>query len=92
MDVDGFIKRLSIITGDKITEEDMTDFGFSESAHQSLMGVSARYYVNENTPPTIIVHDTQDELIPFSNSVTLAATLEMMEIPYVFISSTSKYK
>ena len=90
--IDGFTKRLSVLTSDKITEGDMGDFGFSESARQSLKKVSARYYVNENFPPTIIVHDTQDELVPFSNSVTLVATLEMFNIPHIFISSTNNLK
>jgi acetyl esterase/lipase len=45
---------------------------------------SPEQYLNKGDPPTLILHGTSDELVPISQSDSLAAKLSSLGIPYVY--------
>lgn len=42
--------------------------------------------VDKNDPPTIIVHGTEDKLVPFVNSEQLIKELELNKVKYELVS------
>ena len=42
--------------------------------------------IDKNDPPTIMVHGTEDQLVPYSNSVTLAERLEANNIKHELVT------
>lgn len=79
----------SIFTEVKLSSSDITELGFSDITFESLKNISPIQFVNENTPPIIIVHDTNDRIIPFSNAVSLDHVLNAYNIPHIFIQSVT---
>ena len=73
----------------RISPYDFSRLGFSEYAMEELRRYSPIFYVNESSPPTIIIHDTNDKVVPFSNSVSLSHVLNYYGVSNVFIQSTS---
>lgn len=45
---------------------------------------SPKQYLNQGDPPTLILHGTSDELVPISQSDSLAARLHSLNIPYEY--------
>jgi acetyl esterase/lipase len=45
---------------------------------------SPRQYLSQGDPPTLILHGTSDELVPVSQSDSLAAKLNSLKIPYEY--------
>jgi dipeptidyl aminopeptidase/acylaminoacyl peptidase len=45
---------------------------------------SPKQYLNPGDPPTLILHGTSDELVPVSQSDSLAARLHSLSIPYEY--------
>jgi acetyl esterase/lipase len=45
---------------------------------------SPKKYLDKGDPPTMIIHGTSDELVPISQSDSLAAKLSSLGIPYVY--------
>ena len=45
---------------------------------------SPKQYLDKGDPPTMILHGTSDELVPVSQSDSLAAKLSSLGIPYVY--------
>jgi len=45
---------------------------------------SPKKYLNKGDPPTMIIHGSSDELVPISQSDSLAAKLSSLGIPYVY--------
>jgi predicted esterase len=56
---------------------------------ESLKNISPVYRINENSPPTIIVHDQDDKVIPYSNSETLQRELNAKNVPNIFIPTNN---
>jgi acetyl esterase/lipase len=77
----------SVLSGSPMTREDITDEGFSEPVQEIQKTDSPRFLVKKGTPPTIIIHDTNDPAVPYSNATGLKGALDAMEIPNVFIAS-----
>lgn len=81
----------SILTKNELYFNDITKFGFSETAIEKLKNISPIYYVNENTSPTIIIHNINDKIIPFSNAISLNHVLNVNNVPHIFIQSITDY-
>jgi len=73
----------------RISPHDFSRLGFSEYAIEELRRYSPVFYVNESSPPTIIIHDTNDKVVPFSNSASLSHILNSYGVPNIFIQSTA---
>ena len=81
----------SILSEVKLSSDDITETGFSDTAIEALKNISPIYYVRENVPPAIIVHNTNDKTIPFSNALSLNCILSEHNIPHIFIQSDTDY-
>jgi len=81
----------SILSEEELSLDDINELGFSDAAIAALKKISPIYYARENIPPTIIVHNANDRMIPFSNAVSLYYILSAYDIPRIFIQSITKY-
>lgn len=50
-----------------------------------LKSISPYYFITENTPPILIIHGTDDGLVPYSQSVSLIAELKAHNVPCMLI-------
>ncbi|MDR0589348.1 MAG: alpha/beta hydrolase [Spirochaetaceae bacterium] len=73
-------------TGHRIVEGDITSEGYSESGLKILAAVSPIYFVTADSPPTIIVHDAADRLVPYANSSALNSVLTVYGVDHDFIA------
>jgi acetyl esterase/lipase len=80
---------ISILSSTKISLNDINGLGFSDTAFEALKKYSVIYNVSGSVPPTIILHDTNDQMVPFSNSVSLNHVLNVYDVPHIFIQSTT---
>ena len=51
-----------------------------------IKAISPLYYVNENTPPTIIIHGDSDPIVPYQQSVNLKEKLDKYSVKNRFIT------
>lgn len=59
-------------------------FATREEAKEALWNVSPLKYVDENTVPTVINHGVKDNIVPFSNAVSLRDKFDTLGVTYVF--------
>ena len=59
-------------------------FATREEAKEALWNVSPLKYVDENTVPTVINHGMKDNIVPFSNAVSLRDKFDTLGVTYVF--------
>ena len=59
-------------------------FATREEAREALWNVSPLKYVDENTVPTVINHGMKDNIVPFSNAVSLRDKFDTLGVTYVF--------
>jgi acetyl esterase/lipase len=76
-------------TGHRVVDGDITGEGYSESGREILKAVSPIYFVTADSPPTIIVHDTADRLVPYSNSAALNSVFNVYGVDHYFMASYS---
>jgi acetyl esterase/lipase len=76
-------------TGHQIVDGDITAEGYSETTRKILEAVSPVYFATPASPPTIIVHDTADTLVPYSNSTALNSVLNVHGVDHYFMASYS---
>ncbi|MDR0457309.1 MAG: hypothetical protein LBH20_11585 [Treponema sp.] len=81
----------SILSKEKLSSNDITELGFSDTAIEALKKISPIYYINKDVLPTIIVHNTNDNIIPFSNAMSLHNILNAYNVPHIFIQSVTDY-
>lgn len=55
-----------------------------------LKSISPYYFITGNTPPILIIHGTDDGLVPYSQSVSLIAELEAHHVPCRLIPKPGK--
>lgn len=55
-----------------------------------LKSVSPYYFITNNTPPVLIIHGTNDGLVPYSQSVSLIAELNVHQVPCKLIPKEGK--
>jgi acetyl esterase/lipase len=75
--------------GYHIMKGDITGEGYSESGRQLLASLSPITYAAADSPPTIIVHDVADRLVPYSNSAALNSVFNVYGQDHVFLASHS---
>jgi acetyl esterase/lipase len=79
----------SSLTGQAITKDDISMFGFTEPVVQLLKEISPRYSITAGIPPTIIVHDAGDPTVPYSNSASLHGALDAVHAPNILIGTST---
>jgi acetyl esterase/lipase len=75
--------------GYHIVEGDITAEGYNESRKKILEDISPLSFVTADSPPTIIVHDVADAVVPYSNSAVLNNVFNMYGIDHYFMASSS---
>ena len=86
---DGFAFRHDVERGTAVAREPfdqvLVALGFPNSSPELYFKYSIRYHL-EGLPPLCLLHGTDDELAPFSQSVQLAAVLQRRDHPHAFYS------
>jgi acetyl esterase/lipase len=75
--------------GHHIAEGDITAEGYSESGKEILAAISPLSFVTPDSPPTIIVHDVADTIVPYANSAALNSVFNVYGIDHYFMASYS---
>jgi acetyl esterase/lipase len=73
-------------SGYQIVDGDITGEGYSESGRKMLAAISPLTFVTADSPPTIIVHDVADAVVPYANSTALNSVFNVYEIDHHFIA------
>lgn len=55
-----------------------------------LKSISPYYFITKNTPPVLVIHGTDDGLVPYSQSVSLIAELKAHNVPCMLIPKQGK--
>jgi acetyl esterase/lipase len=82
-----FYQLAQKLCGYQIVEGDITEEGYSESSRKILASISPLSFVNHNSPPTIIVHDVADRVVPYANSAALHSVLTAYGVDHSFLVS-----
>jgi acetyl esterase/lipase len=69
-----------------IAEGDITDEGYSETGKEALAAFSPITFTAAGTPPTIIVHDVTDKMVPYANSAALNSVLNVHGVDHYFMA------
>jgi acetyl esterase/lipase len=77
------------LAGYHIAEGDITAEGYSEAGRQILSAISPLNFVSPDSPPTIIVHDAADRIVPYANSAALSSVFRVYGIDHAFLASSS---
>jgi acetyl esterase/lipase len=72
--------------GHHIVDGDITDEGYGETGLKILAAISPITFAGENSPPTIIVHDAADAMVPYANSAALNSVLNVYGVDHYFIA------
>ncbi|MDR3159986.1 MAG: alpha/beta hydrolase [Spirochaetaceae bacterium] len=75
--------------GHHIVDGDITGEGYSETGKQILAAISPLTFVSADSPPTIIVHDAADTIVPYANSAALNSVFNVYGIDHYFMASSS---
>ncbi|MDR2433323.1 MAG: alpha/beta fold hydrolase [Treponema sp.] len=73
-------------SGYQIVDGDVTGEGYSESGRKMLAAISPVYFVSPASPPTIIVHDVADAIVPYANSAALNSVFNVYGIDHYFMA------
>jgi acetyl esterase/lipase len=75
--------------GHRIVDGDITAEGYSESGREILAAISPLSFVAPDSPPTIIVHDVADNMVPYANSAALNSVFNVYGVDHYFMASYS---
>ncbi|MDR2053995.1 MAG: alpha/beta hydrolase [Treponema sp.] len=75
--------------GHHIVDGDITGEGYSESGREVLAAISPLSFVTAGSPPTIIVHDVADTIVPYANSAALHSVFNVYGVDHYFMASYS---
>jgi acetyl esterase/lipase len=73
-------------SGYHIVDGDITSEGYSETGKKMLASISPISFVNPGSPPTIIVHDAADKVVPYANSAALNNAYKIYGIDHYFMA------
>jgi acetyl esterase/lipase len=73
-------------SGYHVVDGDVTGEGYSESGRRMLAAISPVYFVSPDSPPTIIVHDVADTIVPYANSAALNSVFNVYGIDHYFMA------
>jgi acetyl esterase/lipase len=75
--------------GYHIAGGDITYEGYSEAGKRVLAAISPLSYTAPDSPPTIIVHDVADTIVPYANSTALHWVLTLHGVDHYFAASSA---
>ncbi|MDR0557156.1 MAG: alpha/beta hydrolase [Treponema sp.] len=81
-----FYQTAEKATGYHPAEGDITEEGYSENALRLMSAISPLAFVAGDTPPTIIVHDVVDKIVPYANSAALHSVFDVYGVDHCFIA------
>ncbi|MDR1588198.1 MAG: alpha/beta hydrolase [Treponema sp.] len=81
-----FYRLAEKMSGYQVVDGDVTGEGYSESGREMLAAISPVYFVTPESPPTIIVHDVADKIVPYANSAALAGVFNVYGIDHYFMA------
>ena len=67
-----------------------TPYSSRDFQNKTLKSISPYYFITENTPPVLIIHGTDDGLVPYSQSVSLITELKAHHVPCMLIAKEGK--
>jgi acetyl esterase/lipase len=73
-------------SGYHIVDGDITDEGYSETGREMLAAISPLSFVTPEIPPSIIVHDVADTIVPYANSAALNSVLNVCGVDHYFMA------
>lgn len=81
--LNGMILGYAVLTSGEFAHRDSFINLLGEKAtEEELRAVSLELQVDENTPPAFLWHTASDDLVPVMNSVLLAQSLNLHEVPF----------
>lgn len=84
-----FYQLAEKVAGYHVVDGDITPEGYSEKGREVLAAISPISFVNADSPPTIIVHDVADNLVPYANAAVLNRMLDIYGVDHSFLASYS---
>jgi acetyl esterase/lipase len=75
--------------GHHIVDGDITGEGYSETGKEILAAISPLSFVTAASPPTIIVHDAGDTIVPYANSAALNSVFNVYGLDHYFMATYS---
>jgi acetyl esterase/lipase len=74
--------------GYHIVDGDVTSEGYSDTGRQVLAAISPISFAGAGSPPTIIIHDVTDNIVPYANSAALNSVLNVYGVDHYFMASS----
>ncbi|MDR0602513.1 MAG: alpha/beta hydrolase [Treponema sp.] len=84
-----FFQLAEKAAGYHIADGDITAEGYSETGKKVLADISPISFVTAGSPPTIIVHDVADNIVPYANSAALNSVFNVYGVDHYFMASYS---
>ncbi|MDR1074640.1 MAG: alpha/beta hydrolase, partial [Treponema sp.] len=81
-----FYRTAEKASGYHPVEGDITDEGYSEIALRLMSAISPLSFVADDSPPTIIIHDAADRIVPYANSAALHSVFTVYGVDHCFIA------
>lgn len=72
----GYLDLFSLLSQENLTEDNYLE----EEKQAVLMSVSPINYITQNTVPTLIFHGDKDNIVPYSNAITLKKKLDELGV------------
>ncbi|MDR2418470.1 MAG: alpha/beta hydrolase [Treponema sp.] len=76
-------------SGYHVVDGDVTAEGYSEAGREMLASISPIYFATPESPPTIIVHDVADTIVPYANSAALNSVFNVYGNDHYFMAMYS---
>jgi acetyl esterase/lipase len=73
-------------SGYHIVDGDISGEGYSEAGKNMLASISPIHFAGPDSPPTIIVHDAADAIVPYANSAALNSVLNVYGVDHYFMA------
>jgi acetyl esterase/lipase len=81
-----FFQLAEKTSGYHVVDGDVTAEGYSEVGKEMLASISPVYFATPESPPTIIVHDVADTIVPYANSAALHSVFNIYGNDHYFMS------
>jgi acetyl esterase/lipase len=73
-------------SGHQIVDGDITEEGYSKTGQAMLAAISPLSFAGPEIPPSIIVHDVADTIVPYANSAALNSVLNVYGVDHSFMA------
>lgn len=82
----GIADMVPFSTGNKAYRSAVKWLGSKAGDIEFMKSISGYHYINQNTPPTFVIHGDADPIVPYEQSVRLVEKLNEYNIPNEFIT------